>query len=97
MNDTTQARRKFFTQAEVKAIREGRKTQFRELVKDCGGTGLYTAYSSFGGAMPDTDCRHCDTGAKMFANHWESKHGPGSFNDDWVFAFTFERVDSCAT
>jgi hypothetical protein len=66
----------------------------RALCSQCGGTGLYTAFGPSGGAMPDTDCRKCDTHAKRYRWLWESINGPGSWDaNPWVWCVEFRRLE----
>jgi hypothetical protein len=61
---------------------------------NCGGIGLYTAFNpSTGGALPDTDCRMCDTSVKRYRLLWESINGPDSWSaNPWVWCVEFRRL-----
>jgi len=60
----------------------------------CGGVGLYTAFSpATGGALPDTDCRMCDTSAKRYRLLWDQINGAGAWDlNPWVWAVSFKVI-----
>jgi len=60
----------------------------------CGGVGLYTAFSpATGGALPDTDCRMCDTSAKRYRLLWDQINGAGAWDlNPFVWAVSFRVV-----
>lgn len=60
----------------------------------CGGGGLYTAFNpATGGALPDTDCRMCDTSAKRYRLLWDQINGAGAWEQSpWVWVVEFRRV-----
>lgn len=66
----------------------------------CGGTLLYDALGPNLGVMPDTDCYECDTAKKRFKHLWNYINGNAENQGDawginpWVYALTFERVES---
>ncbi|MGV6394021.1 hypothetical protein ACTUVN_003254 [Pseudomonas caspiana] len=64
----------------------------RGLCHQCWGTGLYTAHG-MGGALPDTDCRECDTAKKRFKNLWQSINGPEAWAaNPWVWVVEFKQI-----
>lgn len=74
--------------------RDGRTDRDFKLCPQCGGTGLYTAYGSNGGAMPDTDCMECDTHVKRYRHLWESINGTDSWDlNPWVWVVQFKRIN----
>lgn len=64
----------------------------------CGGVGLYTAFNlATGGALPDTDCRMCDTSAKRYRLLWDQINGAGSWESNpWVWVVEFGRAEEHA-
>lgn len=56
-------------------------------------TRLYTAFSAGGGALPDTDCLHCDTHVKRYEQLWGHINGAGAWEaNPWVRVVEFWRV-----
>ena len=59
----------------------------------CGGNRLYTAFSGQGGALPDTDCLHCDTHLKRYEQLWDHINGAGAWEaNPWVWVVELKRI-----
>ena len=61
----------------------------------CQGHGLHPALGANYGVI-EVECRDCDTSIKLFRNRWDAlnaKRGYPWENNDWVWAYTFKRIE----
>ena len=78
----------------VEPVETEREEHDFSICRWCGGTRLYTAISPRGGALPDTDCLHCDTHLKRYAQLWDDINGAGAWEaNPWVWVVEFMRIE----